>query len=938
MRLIKYFLFFIAVLVFGCLRAQEQPPIRNFPPEITGVGNQNWGISQSPNNFIYVANNSGLLEYNGSVWKLYESPNNTVVRSVKVVGEKIFTGSYMEFGFWQKDKFGILDYTSLSQKIKATIIEEDFWNIVEFESFILFQSLKRIYIYDTIKETFNIISVKNPENILTKLFSVDETLFFQEINEGLFRIENGRRLLFSNHTIFKTNFLTNIFLINKELVFQSQDKGIYTFKNNILSKWDIASKDIFANLNIYSSYKLKNGNLALGTISNGVYILDTEGEIISKYNQEKGINNNTVLSIFEDSNQNLWLGLDNGVSVINLNSPFISYTDIKGKLGSVYVSAIFDDKIYLGTNQGLFFLNINSNDEFEFIEGTKGQVWSLKIINNSLFCGHNSGTFVIENDVATKISSVLGTWDIKPINAEKTLLLQGNYDGLHILEKKGGKWLYRNKLDNFNISSRHFSIFSENTIFVNNEYKGVLKLSVDKNLTLVNDYSVLEAVPKGLKSSLINYEDNLLYYSEQGVYKYNIQKDEFIIDELISANLFDFDSYISGKLVVDKERNILWAFTEKNIIYFLPGRLNKSLRPYKIALPNKLRSPILGYESISHFKKNTFLLGNSNGYILIDLDKFVDKEFEIYINSIKYKIINQEQQNVPLKDNYLFDSNENNLYFNFSVPEFNKYFEVNYQYRLEGLQDNWSEYSTDGNAVFENLPFGKYTFYVRAKIGNTISHNIAKYEFEIDKPWYVSHLLLAIYFIVIISILLFTHFAYKRNFEKKNNKLIAKKQREFEINNLKNEKEIMNLKNEKLKQEIENKTRELSTSTLNIVKKNEILNEIKKELLGIDNEAQITPVIKLIDQNIKKNTDWKRFEEAFNNADTNFIKEVKRIHPKLTPNDLRLCAYLRLNLSSKEIAPLLGISPRSIEIKRYRLRKKLELEQGRSLVEYILKL
>jgi DNA-binding CsgD family transcriptional regulator len=80
------------------------------------------------------------------------------------------------------------------------------------------------------------------------------------------------------------------------------------------------------------------------------------------------------------------------------------------------------------------------------------------------------------------------------------------------------------------------------------------------------------------------------------------------------------------------------------------------------------------------------------------------------------------------------------------------------------------------------------------------------------------------------------------------------------------------------------------------------------------------------------------FQEAFNNADSDFLKKVKSLRTTLSPNDLRLCAYLRLNLSSKEIAPLLNISVRSVEIKRYRLRKKMDLPHEDSLVEYILKI
>ena len=90
--------------------------------------------------------------------------------------------------------------------------------------------------------------------------------------------------------------------------------------------------------------------------------------------------------------------------------------------------------------------------------------------------------------------------------------------------------------------------------------------------------------------------------------------------------------------------------------------------------------------------------------------------------------------------------------------------------------------------------------------------------------------------------------------------------------------------------------------------------------------------------NVNNKKDWEFLENAFNNADKDFLKKVKSLHPELTPNDLRFFAYLRLNLSSKEIAPLLNISVRSVEIKRYRLRKKINLPHEKSLVEYILEI
>ncbi|MEP4757204.1 MAG: LuxR C-terminal-related transcriptional regulator, partial [Nonlabens ulvanivorans] len=123
-----------------------------------------------------------------------------------------------------------------------------------------------------------------------------------------------------------------------------------------------------------------------------------------------------------------------------------------------------------------------------------------------------------------------------------------------------------------------------------------------------------------------------------------------------------------------------------------------------------------------------------------------------------------------------------------------------------------------------------------------------------------------------------------------------------------------------------------------MIKKNETLNELKEELNNLPKTVESKSLKKMLDKNLNSKQDWLTFEEAFNNADKDFFKKIKELHPSLTSGDLRLCVYLRLNLSSKEIAPLLNISPRSVEIKRYRLRKKLDLSREDSLTSYIVEI
>ena len=933
--LLKNGLVFFIGLTFLQNFAQELPPVEIYLPKQYGAENQNWSISQSKEKYIYIANNKGLLEFNGAKWQLYPSPNQTIMRSVNVVNNRIYTGCYMEFGYWQRNDIGILDYKSLSQSLNIPLIEdEQFWSIIDIDDWVLFHSLNRIYIYNIKTNDYKII---DSETTITKIYKVDESIYFQKINDGIYKIQNGKELLITDNVIVRNNEVVNIFNHNNKLLIETRQDGFYIFEKNNLIKWDIPANSLLSNISVYNSIKLKDNSFTLGTISNGIIHLTPQGEINYKINSTSGLNNNTVLSLFEDVDQNIWLGLDNGINCINITSPFSIYNDDKGEIGTVYASAVFNNNLYLGTNQGLFYKKINSDNSFKFIKGTNGQVWCLVSINNTLFCGHNNGTFIVNDDTVNKISNVQGTWNIKPIEENPNLLLQGNYNGLNILQKVGENWQFKNKIEGFDNSSKYFERFNNDEIFVSHEYKGVFKLKVNKEFTKVLTIVKESSAEKGLHSSLLKYNDDILYTYKDGIYKFNSKKNSFQKDSIYSK-VFKDQGYTSGKLIIDNYTNTLWSFSDKGINYISQGKLSSTPKINRISLPSSLRKGMTGYESVSHIEARKYLFGTSEGFIIIDLDKLNDKKYEIKINTIAKSTLNQSS--ILISESKLgdFKNNENNIEFTYSVAEFDKYLEVEYQYKLDGIYNNWSEWSTASSELFKNLPFGNYTFNVRARVGNTLTANTASYKFSIEKPWYLTSVMIVVYILSVLLFSLLMHNIYKRYYKKQREKLLEKTQKELELKKLENEQQLMSFKNEKLQQDIESKNRELAISTMSLIKKNEFLNNVKKELKGTDGSKNLKPVIKIIDKNLNNTDDWKFFQEAFNNADKDFLKKVKALHPTLTPNDLRLCAYLRLNLSSKEIAPLLNISTRSVEVKRYRLRKKMNLPHESSLTNYILEI
>ncbi|WP_353778957.1 LuxR C-terminal-related transcriptional regulator [Winogradskyella sp. 3972H.M.0a.05] len=929
----------IVIILFGFkligLSAQELPPIQNYSPQDYHGETQNWSLSQTNSKTIIAANNKGLLTFDGERWNLYKSPNESIIRSIKVIGDRIYAGMYRDFGYWTENEFGSLEYTSIASKLDIPLKEdEQFWKIIALQDWILFQSLDRIYIYNTKDQSFKII---NSDTGITKMYEVNDKIYFQKTNQGLYKIESGQDILVSNDTVLSDYRLINVFEVNNDLLIQTQDYGFFILKDNNFSVWNQTLDDILKDKSVYNSIQLKNGNYALGTISHGLLVIDKDGAPLYSIDQNKGLGNNTILSLFEDSENNLWLGLDNGLSCINMNSPFRVYNDDNGLIGSIYTSELYSNKLFIGTNQGLFCRNPEGDDKFQLVEGTQGQVWCLFKYDNKLFCGHDSGTFVIDNLKARKISNIEGAWNIKPIQNKPNQLIQGNYDGLYILEKINSNWALKHKIEGYDISSRFFEFTNPNSLLVSHEYKGIISLKLNNELSKVENISTDENL-KGLKSSLLKYNEQIYYAFDKGIYKYNASENQFLRDSLLSRTI-NPSSFVSGKLISDQKNNRLWSFSNNAINYTEPGNLSDIPKVKSIPLPYELVKSVSGYENILALDNNSYLIGTTSGYIVFDLNKLNNPSYHTSISSItntKNRSI-KTPNNVSLSGSGLFSNEEHNLEFNYSIQEYDKFFIAEYQYQLLGIYDDWSDWSVESKQLFENLPYGDYTFNVRGRINNKTTENIASYNFKIERPWYMSNLAIAVYIIGFVLLIILTHNIYRGYYKKQQKQILEKGKRDLELKELENQKQIMRIQNENLEKDIENKNRELAISTMSLIKKNEFLNTIKGELKNVESN-DLKRVIRIIDNNINNTDDWKLFEEAFNNADKDFLKKIKAKHKSLTPNDLRLCAYLRLNLSSKEIAPLLNISPRSVEVKRYRLRKKMNLPHEASLTNYILEI
>lgn len=920
------------------------PHIQNYTKSQYKGGNQNWGITQGSDGIIYTANNKGLLTFDGAYWNIYPLDNYNYVRSV-AVGPKgnIYIGGKEEFGYFSKID-GKLVYRNLSKLVAPELLENDeIWKIYFLNNDVIFQSFSKCYIYKN-----NKIEILHGEGE-PFLFAhqVGKNFWVEKIPSGLHKLTNNT---FEKLKDTISNVLTILPYDNNQFLVGTAKKGLYSLNNNgQINKWKPNSSitKLLEEAQINNGIVLPNNRYALGTIKNGIFIIDKEGNLLYHLHRRNGLQNNTILSMTLDKQGNIWAGLDNGIDRIEVNSPFYYLKNIYGELGTVYAIKIFNKHIYLGTNQGLFYSKLPQSHELRdlnlnFIPGSHGQVWTLDVINNQLVCGHNEGTFLVVDNKIKKISNYTGGWVNKPIKENLNFFIQGNYTGLALF-KDTKIWSLDRKYHEPNKAVVDLIQKSNNRfwVIINKEIQLVEFSDNFTKIKLIKSYSFAKDFPNIQRLTCKIIEGNLLFLSNKGMFIFDDVLSKFKPYKDLNNQLGSFAT--SGRVKnIDGNRYIFASDGRFAHVIFNNGVISVDSNSFTI-LEN---SVMKNYEVIEPFGQS-ILFGLDNGIAIYD--STIYRNHRISSPTIKgfYEINTPNDTIHDIKSQIEIPYEKNSIRILFSSHWYTSG-SIKYQYMLEGDKNEWSLLSELPYVDFTNLSYGKYKFKVRAVLDNTISE-ASTFEFRIKAPWYLSWLAIVFYIVVFVILTYILKRLYDRRitsdklkiqqeFNRKQEELLRKETEQ-------NEKKLMALKNDQLSQELELKSRELANAATNIQYKNELLNNLNEELLKLkdkDGKAlsndQLQRINKLINNAKNDERDWDLFEKSFNESHENFFKKLKSSYPSLSPNDLKLCAYLRLNMSSKDIASLISISIRGVEIRRYRLRKKFNLPSEKNLNEFLIEL
>jgi len=876
------------------ITGQEVPEIVQLKNKNPLINHQNWMITQDCEGYIYVANSNGIFIYNGFDWQQVLLPKMRKPRAVFLGKDcRIYTGGYETFGYIDRGNPNRPVYHPIADSLLEGT-KEEIWSVFGNQEQIIFQSFSNLYSFDYQR----VASVVPPSNIMLGR-NIGERLFIPRIEQGLYQLRGLTIELVKAVSELppkaKIADLTDG-LSSDKLILGTQYNGLFQIKDDQLTAIECSLGERLKVEQINRIIRLKSGSYAIGTILNGVYITDDLFKVKYHLNKTNGLSNNTVLSLFEDDQQNLWIGLDKGIDLIKINNPVNYFYDRQGKLGNIFTSIHHQDVLYLGTNQGVF--RQRSDGSFQLIDNSQGQIWSFLEIDGDLVCGHNKGTFLVKENDFIQISDITGGWFMKKIG-EKSIL-QSTYTGLVKLNKQNNKWLPPKRVENGKLLFEKF-ILEDKLLVGNHDDHGIHKLEFENTNYEKVVKQISLSLPEKLKESsqfnLLDADEAIVLAADTSLLI--LKEDRFV----------PIESMQWQRLLVDEKFKLNYDFHQA--FY--------ELAEYK-SFPN---APFYQPE----LSQDNFIIGFDEGYLKIPRQS-LKQERKSNVTQVDYLLVNGKLMPDNEQSDYELTAKQQNITIQLKNIDYSKSSETLY-YQLDNWDQRWYPLSDIGHINFINLDDGSYTLFI--KNNNQLPKKLLT--FSIAPRWYESWIGGLLYLILFAGLLYYLQRRSENKLTSKTQQLKLEKEKELESARIKS-------KNDQLHREVIYKSKMLANSTLSLVQKNKMLiqlkSEISKAVTGDSSTKQ--RILRLINRNISRDEDWEIFERNFAAVHEDFLQKLKTKYPNITAGELRLAAYIRMNLSSKEIAPLLNISLRAVENKRYRLRKKMELEHEDNLSEHLLRL
>lgn len=937
----KYIVFPLAIFLFlqPAMGFQGKYPIQHFTPKDYKAGIQNIDFAQNRDMTLFVANNLGVLAFNGKDWEVHAFQTGKKERSLAFDERtcRLYAGSQGEFGYFQED----WKYVSLLELIPASARDlDEVWDVFVFNSNVYFCTFQGLYVYDG-----RSISVIRPAEGLNRSFLATGKLFTQNAQGRLLEVRD-QQLVPSFPQNLRNQIIAGIVPdAGGYLLFYNSGEIEFTNAFGVVPRYGNLAK-VLRGTYVNHVIQLSDTRLAISTQTSGLFLYDMQQQTLENITAEEGLLSNACLRAFQDASGNLWVGMQSGIALIYLNSPMRFINQEINLQGSGYEAFEAGDGVYYTTSNGIYFQAKNSTKS-GFMNGTEGPAYGMQLIAGKLYAGHHTGLFLLENGKARRMAYTDGLWQVKQLRSKPQYAIGGAYSGLYLFRIGENRELQVvQKIAGFNESSRFFEEDQKGRIWVGQFYKGLYQLDLSEDLREAQVNRNL-AFPAEDQVTVSNIGNELYFATRENLYRLDQATGRIVEEEIFSKEIGDHQVYL---LAQDKQKNI-HVFAENLVGFFKPVSahhytfVRSSLYQLRYSVNNDLLN-------VSVNTSNGVLFNANEGFIYYDpklenqisLEKplVVSKVYSVAEDSILYARppFGAKPGNIP---KLAVSPRAKVLQFAVESFQFNNAGNQQFRYFLQGFDEKYGEWTSAPAKEYTNLKEGEYAFFVQTRndLGEILTSQ--PLPLKVKPPFHRRFLVKVFYVLLGISALVLVSRFQKRRYKRKAK--IAEQTRQQRLLEIEQQKaqELVQLEKEKVESELRHLNNQLAATTMNLVVKNEFIETIKEELKEARQKSEnremkqaLEKIVRDIESTLRLQEDWEQFERHFDQVHGDFLARLRNEFLDLTPNEQKLCAFLRLNLTTKEISNLMNISLRGVEVARYRLRKKLGLQQGDNLTKYIL--
>jgi signal transduction histidine kinase/DNA-binding response OmpR family regulator/ligand-binding sensor domain-containing protein len=730
------------------------PFLRNYSPKEYNASDQNWAVLQDNRGVMYFGNGWGVITYNGVSWKLIETPNRTVIRSLAMdKAGRIYVGGAADIGYLERNKDGKQVFHSLLAHLKKE--DQDFasvWKTHATPQGVYFQSEQSIFRWQN-----NRFKVWKPEGAFYKSYLVGSQFYVHHKDKGLMEMHNETlRLVSQGEKLADMKVETLLPLDKDRILIGTRKDGLFIYDGLSITPFPAEVNEFLTNNHLYQGALLADGTIAMATLRGGLLIMDKQGKLVQLVNKAKGLASNSVYDFTVDRQGAFWLALQKGMSRVELHSPFSAFREAAGLEGAISAITRHKGSIHVTTTLGVFKLEMPSVAQalagepprFKALPGIAENCWGILSVGEDLLVSTNNGICQIKNEKITWFNHERSSYLFRSRKHPDRVFVSLE-EGVAVLKWENNEWKQEGKLAGVHEEIHSITETKDGRLWLSTFYQGMscVTFPTDTKTNLVTNYlspsveklGAQQGLPPGyVKACVINDEVWARLSDDDKVYSYDKAKHRF---QFISNT--DFGRKFG---LINREANPIMSQTSTGAIWLISKGQNERHWKRTIAIPQdggtyQIKS--FGLERItegtgpSTYPDQDSLVwyGGSDGLIRHDL-KLHKKDNGNFQTLLERMVVNRDSMVYPTVANLSFDDKHSSLRFEFGAPSYDNEKDNEFQSQLEGYDEDWSAWSKEPFQEYSRIPSGNYTLQVRARnIYGQVGQK-ATYAFTILPPWY----------------------------------------------------------------------------------------------------------------------------------------------------------------------------------------------------------